>query len=1181
MANQQKITAFGQYQPPAVSYQEQLQDAKDITAAAAARLPEATERLQEEIEQEESSNKEALDRLKSAKDVQGRLRADTEQQARLLDSAADSVEKLTGRKLQVLTDTFVGMQIQVARAEERTRATKRELKKAQADLAEAQRELKGAKETAKAEAKQEAEALAKTLARDSLDEFKKVAHERQQEAIAGNRQWLEEQLKELKEQHRLASSEALEKQLKKQFDEFQGKIAQSEGLKDLFEDQFALLKGGIDEIKTSRNASALDSVAEQLGKVSSAVDSIQKKCGPIQGLEEMVKDLKLKVMAVSTKTNIFPTGSSWDKLKESVDAIVEALPDIGKGVKSLGDTVSGIPGGIDTLKESVRCIEEGVREAREKDLPDLLEAVGDIGGELPGLEQQVAQTDEKVRKLHKDLSELRDTEISGIQMNLTVVKDTVPGIADTVEKLGQPMLNLQTGIKNVDEQLPSLQSTVSGLQEEMQKFRSDSKSSFEGVRNDLADSDKKLGSIEGKISDEIAQKSALTEVGQMQKASGQKLDAIEQSISAVATASALTEVRQMQDKSAQKLEAIKQSVSGVATASALTEVEQKQATSGQKLEAIEQSISAVATASALAEVRQMQEAIEQSVSDVATASALTEVEQKQATSGQKLEAIEQSISHLATASTLTEVKSIQEASSRKLQAIEDKIPGDIAKESELTKMQDSINKLASKIESELPKLQKEIPGVSQALESIQKGISDLDSAVRANTSSEQWEKMQNDIGTKLTGVTQRLESVATGHDLDRLGKLTEEVRTDVATGFMNVQKVQETFDEEISADLKDVKESQKILGEEVGNSFTTVKESQDSFLKEVGNSFTTAKESQDSFFKEVASNLDTVKGSQGALMQEVVSNFNTVGESQRTLYKEVMDDLQIVKGSQETFMQGLSNIGSKIDDTRKLDYALELVQEIKNSGSTNYTGVIGELASLTKRVEESRESIQLVADAMPAKASQAGMDRVLQDLDTVREACKSFKNAVQDKNQDLKNTIQRLQQKVEDALKSVNGEAIAWSGFWRDFANNFLREIADGQSGSQGPDQDGPLILEWLRRQKLSYALQEESRKAWIDVAFDNAGTLCTLKEWEGPHTSKDFSALDAKLLALCKKQGEKVANEFDAQEKLREQEIKELVEREQKLLSTLQGLEEKYSRLRAAAAAAIAALGDQNSGSG
>lgn len=101
--------------------------------------------------------------------------------------------------------------------------------------------------------------------------------------------------------------------------------------------------------------------------------------------------------------------------------------------------------------------------------------------------------------------------------------------------------------------------------------------------------------------------------------------------------------------------------------------------------------------------------------------------------GQELEAIEQRISHLATASTLTEVKSIQEASSRKFQAIEDKNPGDIAKESGLTKIQDSINKLASKIESELPKLQKEIPGVSQALESIRKGISDLDSAVRANT----------------------------------------------------------------------------------------------------------------------------------------------------------------------------------------------------------------------------------------------------------------------------------------------------------------------------------------------------------------------------------------------------------------------------------------------------------------
>lgn len=97
-------------------------------------------------------------------------------------------------------------------------------------------------------------------------------------------------------------------------------------------------------------------------------------------------------------------------------------------------------------------------------------------------------------------------------------------------------------------------------------------------------------------------------------------------------------------------------------------------------------------------------------------------------------------------------------------------------------------------------------------------------------------------------------------------------------------------------------------------------------------------------------------------------------------------------------MQGLSNIGSKIDDTRKLDYALQLVHEIKDSSSTNYTDVMGKLASHTQRVEESGESIQLVADAMPAKASQAGMDRVLQDLDTVREACKSFKNVVQDKN---------------------------------------------------------------------------------------------------------------------------------------------------------------------------------------
>lgn len=99
------------------------------------------------------------------------------------------------------------MQIRVARAEEQTRATKRELKKAQADLAEAQRELKDARETAKAKAKQEAEALAKTLVRSSLDEFTKVAHERHTEAIAGDRQWLEEQLKELREQHRQTLSE--------------------------------------------------------------------------------------------------------------------------------------------------------------------------------------------------------------------------------------------------------------------------------------------------------------------------------------------------------------------------------------------------------------------------------------------------------------------------------------------------------------------------------------------------------------------------------------------------------------------------------------------------------------------------------------------------------------------------------------------------------------------------------------------------------------------------------------------------------------------------------------------------------------------------------------------------------------------------------------------------------------
>lgn len=428
-----------------------------------------------------------MDRLKSAKDLQGRIRVDTEKQARLLDNLADSAEKLIGRKLQVLTDTFVGMQIRVARAEENTRAAKRELKKTEAELERTQLELKDARETAKAEAKQEAEALAKTQASSLLDEFK-VALERQKEAMDGNRRWLEDQLNELKEQHRPASSEALEKQLKKQFDEFQGKIAQSEGLKDLFEDQFALLEGGIDEIKTSHNggASTLDSVARQLKEVSSAVGSIQKKCGPIHGLEESAKDLKRNIMAVSTKTDIFPTGSSWDELKGKVDAIVEALPDIGKGVKSLGDALEGIPEGINTLKESARNI-EGVREAREKDLSDLLTAVGDIGDELRGLQQQVAQTDERARKLHKEFSGVRDTELSGIQMNLTVVKDTVPSIADTVER------------------------------------------------------------IEGKISDEIAQKSALTDVRQMQDKSSQKLRAIEQSVSGIATTSALTEVEQKQD----------------------------------------------------------------------------------------------------------------------------------------------------------------------------------------------------------------------------------------------------------------------------------------------------------------------------------------------------------------------------------------------------------------------------------------------------------------------------------------------------------------------------------------------------------------------------------------------------------------------------------------------------------
>lgn len=161
-------------------------------------------------------------------------------------------------------------------------------------------------------------------------------------------------------------------------------------------------------------------------------------------------------------------------------------------------------------------------------------------------------------------------------------------------------------------------------------------------------------------------------------------------------------------------------------------------------------------------------------------------------------------------------------------------------------------------------------------------------------------------------------------------------------------------------------------------------------------------------------------------------------------------------------------------------------------------------------------------------------------------------------------------------MDGAKGEATAWSRFWRDFANNFLCEMADGQSGSQGPDQDGPLILEWVRRQKLSYALQEESRKAWIDAAFNNVASECPLKEWEGSHTSKEFRALDAQLIALCHEHSEKLAGEWGARDRQQTQQIKELREREQKLLSMLESLEEKYSGLMEAASAATAALGNQ-----
>lgn len=175
-------------------------------------------------------------------------------------------------------------------------------------------------------------------------------------------------------------------------------------------------------------------------------------------------------------------------------------------------------------------------------------------------------------------------------------------------------------------------------------------------------------------------------------------------------------------------------------------------------------------------------------------------------------------------------------------------------------------------------------------------------------------------------------------------------------------------------------------------------------------------------------------------------------------------------------------------------------------------------------------------------------------VDTLEEALSALGRTVLKENRTSKEI---------DRLKELPSE---WETALKRLKTTLERDGMEFPTEQGTPEADARRIYECVRQLGPYW----ESRKAWIDVAFNNAASESPLKEWEGPHTSKEFRDVDAQLLALCKEQGEKLAGE-------QTQQIKELREREQKLRSTV----EEYSGLMEAVEAAIAALDNQTSGSG
>ncbi len=272
------------------------------------------------------------------------------------------------------------------------------------------------------------------------------------------------------------------------------------------EQQVSIINGTIDDMKATDATlkNSIDGLTTKVTKLESDLESVKSNVGDVsEDLEKEIADRKADVKTLQdkdselqTKINALETALSEKEqgIKEWANGAFVMVSDWTSFKTEINATITALTSRIESLESAVGAIDETLTEMQATDTS--------LQNGIDGLTSKVGTLENDLEEVNKQITFLQTD--SATKLELAIVKND---LEEEIDKLKTDIVDMKTKDKELQDDIESLQETLSGRIDDMVTWISDTFLTVESwnatkaeIENEIEALNNKVGSIETMLS---------------------------------------------------------------------------------------------------------------------------------------------------------------------------------------------------------------------------------------------------------------------------------------------------------------------------------------------------------------------------------------------------------------------------------------------------------------------------------------------------------------------------------------------------------------------------------------------------------------------------------------------------------------------------------------------------------